>query len=111
MKAGLRYLIWSRYARVYYERILNPLQETEENIIYYVKQGLLHLWPNEDNKEEIREDTKNENLGYWKLMYRRQTEIDFDRQKRGDLTGNGDQFWRKFRRGEIDNLKTKYKKL
>ena len=110
MKAGLRYLIFSRYARVYYERRLNPLQETEENIIYYVKHGLLYLWPNEEDQEEIRLDTQNEKLSYWKLMYRRQTELDFDRREKMGRTGDGDQWWHKHRREEINKLKIKYGK-
>jgi len=110
VKEGLRYLIWSHYARKYYERTLNPLQDTEENIQYYVKQGVMYIWPTEDNKQEIREDVEREKLSYWKLMYRRNMELEFDRNKNNKHTGNGDKFWAKYRREQIDNLKVKYKK-
>lgn len=110
VKTGMRYLIWSRYARVYYERHMDPSRETEENIQYFVQQGMLHIWPTEEDKEEIKADVANEKLNYWRLMYRRQTELDFDRQKRGRPTGNGDQWLRKYRREQIDKLKIKYRK-
>jgi len=110
LKENLRYLIWSPYAKVYYERRVNLLQDSEDNIQYYIKKGYLYIWPDEDNQQEIREDVKNEKLGYWDLMLRRQTEIDFDRQRRGKKTGINDQWLRKHRRELIDKLKVKYKR-
>ena len=64
LRIGLRYLIWSRYARCYYERRVDDLT-SPENIEYYGKRGWLYLWPDEENKEEIREDVKKHKMGYW----------------------------------------------
>ena len=78
---GLRYLIWSRYARCYYERVIN--EETDaDNITYYLKRGFLYLYPTEQNKEDIREDVKKHKMGYYPLMEKRQMELDHERHLR-----------------------------
>jgi len=110
MKYNLRYLVFSKYARVFYERILDEEKEPEENIRYYIQCGILWMYPTGEQQEEIREDCKKENLGYWKLMFRRQQELDWDRQRRGKPTGNGDKYWAKYRREQIEKLKMKYKR-
>ena len=92
LKEGLRYLIWSRYARAFYERLLDPRATTEDDISYYQLHGLLFLYPTEENKEEIREDVAQSQLGYWLLMERRQAEMNYERKMKERNNGDGYQY-------------------
>jgi hypothetical protein len=106
LREGLRYLIWSRYARRYYERILDKQATTEEDISYYLQRNWLFIYPTEENKNWIREEVEKHKLGYWKLMRRRQGEMDWERhnQKRND--GNG----YAYRMEKYKQEKNKYRK-
>lgn len=105
----IRYLIFSRYSRIYYERTLSDA-DTEENIAYYLSQGLLFIYPTDEDKQEIREDVEKEELGYWPLNERRQAEMDWDRQRQTRNDGNGFLYRLNKKRDTINRLKVKYKK-
>jgi len=108
LRKGLRYLIWSRYSRCWWERVLSDT-DTEENIRYYLSMGWLVIWPTEEQKQDIRDEVEREQLGYWTLNYRRQTEMDHERHKMGKKVGNGDKYWLKYRQEQINKLKKKKK--
>ena len=74
---GLRYLIWSKYAKCWYERVIDT-ETLPENIAYYAKAGVLWLWPTDENKEDIKADVEKHKMGYYKLMEKRQLEIDHE---------------------------------
>jgi hypothetical protein len=100
---GLRYLIWSRYARCYYERVVN--EETDaDKITYYLKRGFLYLYPTEQNKEDIRDDVKKHKMGYYPLMEKRQTELNHQRHllfgNKQDAYKTKDKIFRKKRYNE-----------
>jgi len=77
LRTGLRYLIWSKYARVWYEREIDE-HTLPDNIAYYFDAGWLWLWPTEENKGAIRDDVQKSKMGYQKLMEKRQLEIDHE---------------------------------
>jgi len=106
---SIRYLIFSKYSRKFYERTLSDA-DTEENIAYYLLQGLLYIYPTDEDKEEIREDVEKEKLGYWLLNKRRQAEMDWDRQRGLRNDGNGFQYRLNKKRETINKLKVKKKK-
>lgn len=81
---GLRYLIYSFYSRVYFERVVDS-EQVEENVEHWVGRGLIWLWPTERNKDTIREQVEKAKKGYYPLMRLRQAEIDHQRHI---LTGN-----------------------
>ena len=89
----LRYLIWSRYGRCWWERTLGTYNETEEDISYFLSYGWLFLYPTDEQKEEIREDVEKNGIGYYPLMARRQAEMNWERHNQIRNTGNGYQ-WR-----------------
>lgn len=89
-KEGLRYLIWSSYGRRWYERRLLTGITTEEDISYYVGRKMLWIYPEEDHREEIREEVEKAKLPYWELMKIRQAEMDFERHSQ--LRNDGDGF-------------------
>jgi len=88
-KEGMRYLIWSRYSRQWYERRLLTGSTTEEDIAYYLNRQMLWLYPEEEHKQEIRDEVEKAKLPYWELMKRRQGEMDWDRIQRERNDGNG----------------------
>jgi hypothetical protein len=88
-KQGIRYLIYSRYARVWYQRELDSEATTEEDISYFMEVKLLWLFPTEEYKEEIREDVEKAGIGYFQLMARRQAEMDWERLSQEKNDGNG----------------------
>ena len=88
-REGLRYLIWSRYGRCWWERTLGTYNETEEDISYFLSYGWLWLYPTEEQKEEIREDVEKNGIGYYPLMKRRQAEMNWERHNATRNDGNG----------------------
>jgi len=110
LRYGLRILLWSRYSRRWYERVINE-ETLDETLAYYFFMGLVRIYPTEENKEEIREDVTKSGLGYKTLMYRRQQEMEWERKKNTGNDGNGWRYWLNFRRKEIDRLKIKKKQL
>lgn len=86
--AGLRMLLWSRYAGVWYIRHLNK-ETLEENIYYYQSYGWLWVYPTDENKQAIREDVKKNKMGYWPLMEKRQAEMDHQRHIQDANRGDG----------------------
>jgi len=88
-RTGLRYLIWSQYARVFYERVLDHKSTTEEDISYYLLKGILYVYPTEQNREDILKDIKSSQLGYYTLMKRRTAEMDYERKVNERNDGNG----------------------
>jgi hypothetical protein len=64
---GLRYLLWSRYSRMYYERVIDN-ETLPENLAWYIRAGWLFIWPTSDNKDLIREDTNKANLGWRQIL-------------------------------------------
>jgi len=105
---GIRYLIYSRYARVWYERELTD-QETEENLEYYVAMGWVWLWPTEEHQEKIREEVEANGISYFALRYRQQQEMEWEDLKDGRNDGNGWHFRVKYTREQIDKLKKRKK--
>lgn len=103
---GLRYLIWSRFSKRWYERVVDKAT-LEDNIGYYSQAGMLWIYPTEENKETIREDVKKSGLTYKELMTRRQAEIDIERHKKWGNKGDGYRYWQKYRRELINKLKSK----
>ena len=108
LRYGMRYLIWSRFSRTYYERTLS-LTETEENIEYYIAMQWVWLWPTEEQQEEIREEVEKAGIGYFKLRYRQQNEMEWEDLKDRRNTGNGYRWRLKHTRSQIDNLKQRKK--
>ena len=47
LRWGYRHLVWSRYAQVFYERVIDE-HTLDENLLYYSQAGWLYLWPDED---------------------------------------------------------------
>jgi len=105
---GIRYLIWSSYARCWYERHLSQA-DTEENIEYYVHRGMVWLWPDEEHQQEIREEVERSGLTYWKLRWRQHNEMLWEEHKEKANDGNGYRYWLDYRRAQIDKLKIKKK--
>ena len=103
LHVGMRYLIWSRFARVWYERVVDE-GTLEDNINWYTMCGWLWLYPTETNKNEIREDVEKHKIGYWALMEKRQTEIDHENHLRYANKGDG------FRYKDMDYRRRRYKK-
>ena len=104
LRPNYRHLLWSRYARVWYERVIDD-STLEDNMLYYKRDGILLLWPTEDTLEEIREEFKAEGISYRELMWRRQNEIEwFDRNNARD-TGNGTKYHLQFKKDQINKLK------
>lgn len=103
LRHGLRYLIYSRYSKRYYERVLDT-ETLPENIEYYFKQGVLYLWPDEETKQEIREDVEKHKMGYYPLQEKRQTELNHQRHllygNKQDAYKTRDRIYRKKRYGE-----------
>jgi len=107
LRPDLRHLLFSRYARVFYERIIDETT-LEDNLLYYLKQGILYMWPDEDTIEEIREEMTKEDLSYRELMWRRNAEIEYEVRLKGKPTGNGDRYFENYFRTEYQKyLKTK----
>jgi len=92
LRVGYRILLWSRYARVFYERTIDE-HAYDENLHYYLKRGILFLWPDEETIEKIREEMLHADLSYRELMWRRQNEMDYWDRCKSKPTGNGDKFW------------------
>ena len=107
-REGIRYLIWSFYSRKYYERYLSPA-EPEENIVYFVNRGILFLYPDEQHKQEIREEVEKSGLSYYKLRWRQHNEWLWEEKKSEKNDGNGYNYWLQYRRSQIDKLKIKKK--
>lgn len=97
LRVGLRHLIWSKYAHCFYERRITD-GTLPENITYYTKAKLLYLWPDEENKKEIREDVEKHKMGYWTLMQKRQLEMEHERHlvvgNKGEAYKTKDQIFR-----------------
>ena len=102
LKHGLRHLIWSRYARIWYERTIDE-HTLDENIYWYHKCGWLCIYPTEENKEDIREDVEKSGMGYWPLMRKRQLEIDHERHLQFGEKGNGFEYKKMWFRKERYN--------
>ena len=100
---GLRYLIWSRYARCFYERVVDD-NTLPENISYYTKPGILFLWPTEENRQEIKEDVAKHKTSYWQMIEKRQLEVDHERHllyaNKGDAYLTKNKQFRQKRYGE-----------
>ena len=92
MREGMRYLLWSRYARGYYERRLDSVKTTSDILAYYILQGWIWLWPTDEFKDEIRADVKKSGRKYYELMKLRQTELDQERHERTGHKGNAFQW-------------------
>ena len=61
LRFGFRYLLWSRYARGYYERVIDD-RTAPENLKYYIDKGWMWWFLTDLNKEEIREDVERSQL-------------------------------------------------
>lgn len=100
LRVGLRYLIWSRYSRCWFERSVREYDD-EEDYRYYVNLGWLWLYPTEENKEEIRADVAKSKMGYYALMKKRQIEADHERHllhgNKGDGYKTRNKFYRQIR--------------
>lgn len=77
LRMGLRYLIWSRYSRRWYERTINEGTDPKQLGIV-VTRGLVWIWPTEENKSDIRADVVKHGGKYEALMIKRQLEIDHE---------------------------------
>ena len=99
---GYRILLWSRYARVFYERTIDE-NTLDENLHYYLKQGILYLWPKEETIEQIRKEMADADLSYRELMWRRNAEWEYYEKHNSRPTGNGDRYWANY-------FKTEYQK-
>ena len=102
LRPSYRHLLWSRYARVFYERRIDE-STLEDNLLYYLKQGILYMWPDEDTLEEIREEMRKAELSYTELMWRRNAEMEYEVRLKMKPTGNGDQYFENY-------FKTEYQK-
>ena len=100
LREGMRYLVWSRYAKVFYERVIDE-HTLDENLFYYLERGWVYLWPDEEMVEVIREEIENEKIGYRELMWRRQCEWDYYDRHNGPPTGDGDKFWTNYYKEEF----------
>lgn len=88
MRVNLRYLIWSQFARAWYERVVRE-EDLPENYRYYHNRRMLWLWPTEENKEEMLEETKKAKVGWYSMNKKRQTELDHDRLLKEGNKGDG----------------------
>ena len=100
LREGYRHLLWSRYARVYYERVIDE-STLDVNLTYYMKKGILFLYPTGETIESIREEMDKESLTYLELMWRRQNEWDWFRRNKSRPTGDGDKFWEKYHKDQF----------
>ena len=78
LRLGMRYLVWSRFSRRYYIRHIDD-RTTPDTLAYYLALGWIFLYPEEQTKNEIREDVKKSKRSYYELMKLRQTELDQER--------------------------------
>ena len=108
LRLGYRHLLWSRYARVFYERIIDG-STLEDSLLYYRKQGILFLWPDALTIEEIRKEVEDSGFTYQELMWRRQNEMDWWDRHKSRPTGNGDKFWENYHRTELEKYLKKKK--
>jgi len=107
LREGYRHLVWSRYAKRFYERVIND-HTFNENLAYYLQAGWLYLWPSQETLEEIRQEMQSQDLTYRELMWRRYNEYQYFIRHNGAPTGNGDLFWqRKHRENFQEYLKKK----
>jgi hypothetical protein len=107
LRVGYRYLLYSKYAKVFYERVIDE-HTLDENLHYYLTYGILFLWPTEETIGQIREEMEQAQLSYRELMWRRQAEWNYFERNNSRPTGNGDQFWKKFYKDEYQKyLKSK----
>ena len=108
VRPDYRHLLWSRYARVYYERVTDEYT-LDENLIYYRKQGILFLWPTEETIEEIKKEVEDSGFSYRELMWRRDNEIKWWDKHKSKPTGDGDKFWEQYHRTELEKYLKKKK--
>lgn len=101
---GLRYLVWSRYAKGFWERTVTEITDPVD-IGYYLLRGWIWWWPTEENKDTIKSDVHKSGLGYRDLMTRRQAEIDKERNELYGNRGNGWQYYKK----HFQEIRDKYK--
>ena len=94
LRLNYRHLLWSKYARVFYERVIEE-KTLDENLRYYRKTGILYLYPTGGTIEEIREEMAKEGLTYLELMFRREQERLWWEANQRKPTGNGDEFWKR----------------
>ena len=99
LRIGYRHLLWSRYARCFYERVIDE-DTLDENLHYYISMRWVYLWPDEEMIDIIREEMNKDNLTYREIMWRRQNEWDYFDRHKARPTGNGDLFWEKYHREE-----------
>ena len=81
LRYGMKYWIWSRYSRCFYEREIKPENDTRK-LIEAISKSIVYLDPTEEEKETIQAEMEYAKLDYYPLQRLRLIEYELDKHIR-----------------------------